>query len=101
MDQSPSGNLPAASAPGPTPAPTGSSPQPARRRPRWLVALVVTAGGLLLAGCNLPTFGAHKAISTQGQDSMKLWQGFFITGVTILVIVFALIMWAVLRYRRR
>lgn len=101
MDQSPSGNLPAASAPGPTPAPTGSSPQSARRRPRWLVALVVTAGGLLLAGCNLPTFGAHKAISTQGQDSMKLWQGFFITGAVVFAIVFFLIIWSVFRYRHK
>ncbi|MHB1849209.1 MAG: cytochrome c oxidase subunit II [Acidimicrobiales bacterium] len=104
MDQSPSGNPSAASAPGPPPTPTGSSPQlrhPRLRRPRWLVALLAPAGGLLLAGCNLPTFGAHKAISSQGQDSLKLWQGFFITGAVVFVIVFALIAWAVLRYRRR
>ena len=104
VDQSPSGNPSAASAAGPAPAPAEPSAQPNQPRPprpRWLVALVASAGGLLLAGCNLPTFGAHKAISTQGQDSLKLWQGFFITGAVVFVIVFTLITWAVLRYRRR
>jgi cytochrome c oxidase subunit 2 len=61
----------------------------------------VLAGGLLLAGCQLPTFGAHKPITSQGQDSIKLWQGFFIAGAAVFVFVFVLIMWAALRYRRR
>lgn len=55
----------------------------------------------MLAGCQLPTFGAHKAITSQGQDSIKLWQGFFIAGAAVFVVVFGLIAWAVLRYRRR
>lgn len=59
------------------------------------------AGGLLLAGCQLPAFGAHKAVTTQGQDSLKLWQGFFIAGAAVFVLVFVLIAWAVFRYRRR
>jgi cytochrome c oxidase subunit 2 len=62
---------------------------------------MVLAGGLLLAGCQLPTFEAHKAITTQGQDSIKLWQGFFIAGAAVFVFVFLLIAWAALRYRRR
>jgi cytochrome c oxidase subunit II len=63
--------------------------------------VVAAAGGLILAGCNLPTFGAHKAITNQGQDSIKLWQGFFIAGAAVFVFVFALIAWASIRYRRR
>ena len=62
---------------------------------------MVLAGGLLLAGCQLPTFGPHKAITSQGQDSIKLWQGFFIAGSAVFVFVFVLIAWSVLRYRRR
>jgi len=70
-------------------------------RRRWAAVAVALGGGLLLAGCQLPTFGAPKAITTQGQDSIKLWQGFFIAGAVVFLFVFTLIAWAVLRYRRR
>lgn len=62
---------------------------------------VLAAGGLLLAGCQLPTFDESKPITTQGQDAIKLWQGFFIAGAIVFLIVFCLIAWAVFRYRRR
>jgi cytochrome c oxidase subunit II len=66
-----------------------------------LAAAVVAGGGLLLAGCQLPTFGPHKPITSQGQDSIKLWQGFFIAGLVVFLFVFGLIAWASIRYRRR
>jgi cytochrome c oxidase subunit 2 len=62
---------------------------------------VLAAGGLLLAGCQIPTFGATKPVTSQGQDAIKLWQGFFIAGGIVFLFVFCLITWAVFRYRRR
>lgn len=72
-----------------------------RRVSRCWAALGAVAAGLLLAGCNLPTFGAYRGATTQGQDAFKLWQGFFIAGIVVFVVVFFLILWAVLRYRKR
>ncbi len=108
MDPSPTGNPSAtrtdAAPGGPAAAPDAPEPgaAPARsRRSRWLGTAVLVAGGLLLAGCQLPTFGETKPVTTQGQDAIKLWQGFFIAGAIVFLIVFGLITWAVLRYRRR
>lgn len=70
-------------------------------RKRLAVLAAVVVGGLLLAGCQLPTFGAHAPATQQGHDSIKLWQGFFIVGAIVFVIVFCLLLWAILRYRRR
>ncbi len=101
VDPSPSGNL--STTPGPDVAAAARGPrrQLGSRRSRLHAPVVTLAGGLLLAGCNLPTFGATKPITSQGHDSLKLWQGFFITGLVIFVVVFALIAWSALRYRRR
>ena len=56
---------------------------------------------LLLAGCQLPSFGAYKGVTSQGHDAFKLWQLFFIAGSVVFLIVFFLILWAVLRYRKK
>ena len=56
---------------------------------------------LVLTGCQVPSFGAFRGKTAQGQDAFKLWQGFFIAGIVIGGIVFVLIIWSVLRYRRR
>lgn len=100
MDTSPSGN-PSTTPEEPTGVVAVTHCRLRSHRSRLLAAVVVAAGGLLLAGCQLPTFGAHKAITSQGQDSIKLWQGFFIAGAAVFVVVFVLITWSVLRYRRR
>lgn len=64
---------------------------------------MVGAGALalLLAGCQLPNFGAYKGVTSQGRDAFKLWQLFFIAGAVVFLVVFFLILWAVLRYRRK
>lgn len=63
--------------------------------------MAAAASALLLTACKLPAFGAYRGATSQGQDSFHLWQGFFIAGLVVFVIVFGLILWAVLRYRRR
>jgi len=65
------------------------------------VAGAAAAAGLALTGCQLPTFGAYRGATSQGQDAFKLWQGFFIAGSIVFLIVLFLILWAVVRYRRQ
>jgi cytochrome c oxidase subunit 2 len=69
------------------------------RRRRWLPLALVAP--LVLAGCQVPNFGAYKGATTQGHDAFKLWQGFTLTGIIVGGVVFLLIAWAALRYRRR
>jgi cytochrome c oxidase subunit 2 len=76
----------------------GQSPKKPRRR---LAAVAVLVGGILLAGCQLPTFGAYKGATTQARSTFHLWQGFFIAGLIVGGFTLLLIVWAVFRYRRR
>ncbi len=94
MDPTPPGSVSETHDPAPPVA-----PRP--RRSKWWAVAALVAGGLVLGGCQLPTFGARAPVTTQGHDAIKLWQGFFITGAVVFLIVFCLIAWAVLRYRRR
>jgi len=71
----------------------------AARSPRSLIFLALAP--VVLAGCQLPSFGAYRGSTTQGRDAFKLWQGFFIAGLVIGGFVMLLILWAVFRYRRR
>src|SRR5205085_12006414 len=63
--------------------------------------LVLVAGALLLAGCELPSFGAPDPASTQGADIHTLWQGFFIAAMAVGGLVLGLIAYVTIRYRRR
>lgn len=56
---------------------------------------------LILAGCQLPTFGANHGATKGGTESFKLWQGFSVAALIIGGFTFLLIVWASLRYRRR
>ncbi len=87
-----------------TSASPNTSETPARstkRARRRLGAAGVVLGAILLSGCELPTFGAYKGSTTQARSTFHLWQGFFIAGIIVGGIVLLLILWAVLRYRRR
>ncbi len=55
----------------------------------------------LLTGCTLPTFGAYKGATSQGRDEFHLWQGFMIAGIVVGGFVLLLIIYAVVRFRRR
>jgi cytochrome c oxidase subunit 2 len=71
---------------------------------RWrrrAVGLAIVAP-LALAGCNFyPSYGASRGATAQGQDTFKLYSGMMTTGIIVGGIVFLLILWTVIRYRRR
>jgi len=80
----------------------GSPPRPPRRnRSRWSAALAVGAP-LALAGCTFyPTYGASRGATKQAQDTFKLYSAMMTTGIIIGGLVALLILWTLLRYRRR
>ena len=62
---------------------------------------VLLLGSLLLSGCNVMTFGGFRGVTVQAKDEFKLWQGMLIAGFIVGGIVYALIIWASIGYRRR
>lgn len=80
-------------------------PQGAANRPRgWrryrrFVALPLAA--LALSGCTLPTFGVSKGATTSSASVFHLWQWFSLAAAIIGAFTVVLIVWAVLRYRRK
>jgi cytochrome c oxidase subunit 2 len=68
---------------------------------RRLAAAGVLAVAFLLTGCTLPTFGQYRGATTQARTEFHLWQGFFIAGIVVGGFVLLLILWAVVRYRRK
>lgn len=74
---------------------------PRRNWSRWALGATVAAP-LLLAGCNAyPSYGASRGVTTQGQDTFKLYSGMMTTGIVIGGLVGLLILFTVLRYKRR
>ncbi len=61
------------------------------------LAIVVTAA----AGCDVPGFGAPDPKSTQGESIYSLWQGFFIASLFVGALVWGLIVYSIIRFRRR
>lgn len=66
---------------------------------RNLVGLALAA--LSLSACNLPTFGAFRGATTQGQNELHLWQGFIITAIFVGAITWGVLFYAVFKFRRR
>jgi cytochrome c oxidase subunit II len=60
-----------------------------------LVALTV-----VLAGCD-SNFGAQRAVTDQGHDILDLWQGAVAVALGIFAVVAGLLVWVLVRYRRR
>ena len=70
--------------------------------PRRLSVAVRAAALLALAGCaDGPHFGMPDSISEQGDDVLGLWRGSVYAGLAVLALVYGLVVWCVLRYRRR
>jgi len=89
--------------PEPEGADTATEVSPTRRR-RWsrAAAGVAVAAPLVLGGCDFyPSYGASKGATRQGQDIFKLYSGMMTTGIIIGVGVGLLILFTILRYRRR
>jgi cytochrome c oxidase subunit 2 len=75
---------------------------PAKSRLRRLaIALALPIAGISLSGCTLPGFGAHQSDTTTGQSAYYLWQGFSVVAAIIGAFVLALIVYAVVAYRRK
>ena len=87
-------------------APSTDSTDPSQNRVSgirrgWITALIVGAP-LVLAGCNAyPSYGADPGATKQGNDTFKLYSGMMTTGIVIGGLVAVLILWTVVRYRRR
>ena len=72
------------------------------RRPWRGLALALLLGAVLSAcGNDGPTFGAPRGATRQGRDIFRLWQGSMWAAVAVGVFVWALILFAVIRFRRR
>jgi cytochrome c oxidase subunit II len=82
------------------PSPAGDEHHPIRRR-RLRGLLLLPVGAILLSGCTISSFGAFPGVSSQSQSTFHLWQGFTIAALIVGGLVVVLILWAVLRYRRR
>lgn len=52
------------------------------------------------AGCSLPGFGAPEPKSKQGETIFDLWRGFFVAAIVVGLIVYCLLVFVILRYRR-
>ncbi|MGZ8618695.1 MAG: cytochrome c oxidase subunit II [Actinomycetota bacterium] len=72
------------------------------RRPaaRSAIVLVVAGATVALSACS-SSFGMPRGASEQGRDIFNLWQVFMIAGIVVGAIVYGLIGWSLLRYRRR
>jgi cytochrome c oxidase subunit 2 len=62
---------------------------------------IVAAGAVLLSGCDLPTFGAPDSASTQGDHVLSLWRLFFVIAMGVGLLVWGLLLFVLVRYRRR
>jgi cytochrome c oxidase subunit 2 len=67
---------------------------------RALRAVAVVAAAVGLASCS-SSFGMPRGASEQGQDIFSLWRTFMIAGIVVGAIVYGLIGWSLIRYRRR
>jgi cytochrome c oxidase subunit 2 len=84
---------------------------PTERIRRWQTAIRGVGAALatmvalaVLAGCtgdSQPRYGMPTPATRQSHSTLHLWQGMFITAAVIGAIVWALILWSVVRYRKR
>ena len=69
-------------------------------RGRWAVPALAVVAVLVLAGCS-GNLGAPEAVTKQGDEFTTLWKGFLITAAVSGLLVYGLIIYAALRFRRR
>ena len=66
----------------------------------WRLAAIV-AVATIATGCELPGFGAPDPKSEEGESIFSLWQGFFLAAIAVALLVWGLIIYVTLKYRRR
>jgi cytochrome c oxidase subunit 2 len=76
---------------------TASRAAPARI---GLVIVATVAAPVLLAGCS-SNFGFPEPITSQGEDTLELWRIFFVIAMLVVALIWGLVAWSVVRYRRR
>ena len=74
---------------------------PTRRPKRSKALLLAIAAPLLLASCKLPSFGVSNGVSKASTSSFHLWQWFSVGAIVIGVPTFLLIVFVMIRYRRK
>ena len=67
-------------------------------RSRWALAGVVAALGL--AGCG-GDYGLPDPATEDGETILGLWKGAVLAGLAVAALIWALVAWSILRYRRR
>ncbi|HEX9993508.1 MAG TPA: cytochrome c oxidase subunit II [Acidimicrobiales bacterium] len=67
---------------------------------RWLPAVAAVALAAALAGCS-SRFGMPEPKSEEGETILDVWRGMFWAAMAVGGIVWALIFWSIVRYRRR
>jgi cytochrome c oxidase subunit II len=72
-----------------------------RRRPGPWRLLATAVAALAAGGCDLPGFGAPDPKAEQGESIFSLWQGFFVTAMGVGLLVWGLLIFVIVRYRRR
>ena len=81
---------------------SGCATVAAVRRPPGPWRLLATAvAALAAAGCDLPGFGAPDPKAEEGESIFSLWQGFFLTAMAVGALVWGLLIFVIVRYRRR
>ncbi|VXB73858.1 aa3-type cytochrome oxidase subunit II [Nocardioides sp. AX2bis] len=77
----------------------------ASRRQRVTASLMLVIGALMLAGCSSDTeagrLGMPAPVTVEGESNLELWQGAWIAALATGVVVWGLIFYAVVRFRRR
>lgn len=69
---------------------------------RTIVRLVSASGALtMLLGACSGSFGMPRGVSEQAHETFSTWQFFFIVAIPVAGIVYVLLLWSLIRYRRR
>jgi cytochrome c oxidase subunit II len=56
---------------------------------------------MVLAGCTTSDFGVPEPVTEQGDSVRDLWSGFFLGAVAVTLLVWVLLAYVLVRYRRR
>jgi cytochrome c oxidase subunit 2 len=67
---------------------------------RLLTAAAAAAAVVAVSACS-SSFGMPRGASEQGRDIFDLWQVFMVAGILVAALVYGLIVWSLIRYRRR